>query len=308
MERWWSRSAGQAADLVGATSDPPARAVGGRILIANVLDPLINVADAVLRFWHDQAGFGWGASIIALTVCVRLFILPLTFKQVRSMQAMQRLQPELKRLQERHKGDRQRMNQEVMSFYQEHKVNPLGSCLPLVLQFPFFMALFYLLRGDQFKADIAGEERFLIIPNLAEKVTGHPGVLATLIVLYVGTQLGASLVTAITLDKNQRRLMLALPFIFVFFILNFEAGLIVYWITTNLWTIGQQLAVKKLMPAPAPLALDDGRPAKSREGSGQRDKTTGKAATPESAAAGNGRPQAAPRAPRKRKKRSGRRR
>ena len=81
-----------------------------------------------------------------LTVVVRLAILPLTFKQVRSMQAMQRLQPEMKKLQERYKDDRQRMNQEMMKLYQEHKVNPLGSCLPLLLQLPFFLSLFYLQR------------------------------------------------------------------------------------------------------------------------------------------------------------------
>ncbi len=101
-------------------------------VLANILQPLIDINEAVLRFWHNDIGLSWGASIIGLTVVVRMAILPLTFKQVRSMQDLQRLQPEMKRLQARYKEDRQRLNQEMMKLYQEHKVNPLGSCLPIV--------------------------------------------------------------------------------------------------------------------------------------------------------------------------------
>ena len=132
--------------------------------IANVLQPLIDACQAVLEFWHDLIGDfpdSWGWSIILLTFTVRLFILPLTFKGVKSMQRLQRLQPEIKKIQERYKDDRQRMNQEVMAFYQREKVNPLGSCLPLLLQIPFFIALFYLLRSDAFKEDIANNPGFL---------------------------------------------------------------------------------------------------------------------------------------------------
>ena len=167
------------------------------------------------------------------------------------MQRLQTLQPEIKKIQERYKDDKQRMNQEVMAFYQREKVNPLGSCLPLLLQIPFFISLFSLLRSTSFKADIASNPGFGPIDNLAEKVT-DPVLLGVLIVLYVGTQLAASAVTAISADPTQRRIMFALPFVFVVFIINFPAGLIVYWITTNVWTIGQQLAVKKLYPKPVP--------------------------------------------------------
>src|SRR5919106_3700607 len=121
------------------------------MFIANVLQPLIDASEAILRFWHALIGDfdgSWGVAIILLTFTVRIAILPLTFKGVKSMNELQRLQPELKKIQERYKDDRQRMNQEVMRFYQEHKVNPLGSCLPLLLQFPFFIALFYMLRED----------------------------------------------------------------------------------------------------------------------------------------------------------------
>jgi YidC/Oxa1 family membrane protein insertase len=274
---------------------------------ANVLQPLVDFAHAILKFWHDEVGVSWGVSIIGLTVVIRLLILPLTFKQVKSMQALQQLQPEIKKIQERYKDDRQRMNQEMMSFYQENKVNPLGSCLPILLQLPFFFSLFYLLRSSEFKADIEGAERFLFIPDLAAPVTGHPGVLATLIVLYVLTQLGASIITAISADRTQRMIMLSLPFVFVVFIINFEAGLIVYWITTNVWTIGQQLLVRKLYPKPPPLeraAIADGKPARGKPPS----PATAPAAQA-SGGAGNGGPsKAPPRSPRKKKKRSGRRR
>ncbi len=282
---------------------------------------LIDLCDAILQFFHDQVGFSWGASIIGMTVVIRLAILPLTFKGVVGMQEMQRLQPEIKKLQERYKDDRQRMQQETMRLYKEHQVNPLGSCLPLLLQIPFFIALFDLLRGPKFRADIVGEESFLFIPNLAEPATG--GVLVVLIVLYVATQLGASLVSLATADKMQRRIFLALPFLFVFFIISFPTGLIVYWITTNVWTVGQQLLVKKLFPKPEP--IDASEPTTSKPARGKPEPAAaavaeqkadgasadGKKAGRKKAAAtaGNGGPaKPPPPSPRKKKKRSGRRR
>lgn len=220
------------------------------IFIANILQPLIDVNQAILQFWYDVFG-NWGVAIIGMTIVVRLVILPLTFKQVKSMQDLQRFQPEMKRIQARYKEDKQRMQQEMMKFYKEHNFNPLSSCLPLILQLPFFMSLFYLLRSDHFKHEIASNPSFLFIPNLAQKATG--GVLVALIILYIGTQLGASAVTALRADKQQRLIMFGLPFVFTFFIINFPAGLIVYWITTNCWTVGQQLAVKKFLPKPDPI-------------------------------------------------------
>jgi YidC/Oxa1 family membrane protein insertase len=285
------------------------------MLIANVLQPLVDACKAVLEFWHDLLGDwngSWGVSIILLTFTVRLFILPLTFKGVKSMQRLQTLQPEIKRIQERYKDDRQRMNQEVMAFYQREKVNPLGSCLPLVLQIPFFISLFYLLRSTDFKHDIAGNPSFLFIDNLAEKVT-EPVVLGVLIVLYVGTQLAASAVTAISADKTQQRIMYALPFVFTIFIVNFQAGLIVYWITTNIWTFGQQLVVKKLYPKPAPVGPSDepeeAKPARGKPAPAAA-LTDGKdgGSKPAPKSGGNGTAAKPPPSPRKRKKRSGRRR
>src|SRR4051794_10037776 len=114
--------------------------------IANVLQPLIDACQWILEFWHDLIAGSWGWAIILMTFTVRLAVLPLNFKGVKSRQRLQTLKPKIKEIQARYKDDRQRMNQEVMASYQREKVNPLGSCLPLVLQIPFFISLFYLDR------------------------------------------------------------------------------------------------------------------------------------------------------------------
>jgi YidC/Oxa1 family membrane protein insertase len=223
-------------------------------LTANIFQPLIDLANAVLQFFHDSAGLSWGMSIIALTVVTRAVLIPLTYKQLKGMRALQALQPQIKELQEKYKNDKQRMQQEMMRFYKENKVNPLASCLPLLAQFPVFISLFFVLRHE-LPDDIGceaghcgSEASFLFIHDLTAKATG--GELITLIVLYVGTQLISSMVMMITADKSQRTMMMLLPFIFVPFILNFPAGLILYWITTNIWTIGQQLVIKQIVPPP----------------------------------------------------------
>ena len=113
-----------------------------------VIQPLIDFFEAILKFFHDNVGLGWGFSIIALTILVRACLLPLTFKQFHSMQRLAHLQPEMKKLQEKFKDDKERMNQEMMKFYRENKVNPFASCLPMVAQFPVFISLYYMLRID----------------------------------------------------------------------------------------------------------------------------------------------------------------
>src|SRR4051812_38648682 len=226
-------------------------------VLANILQPLIDINEAVLRFWHNDVGLSWGASIIGLTVVIRMLILPLTFKQVRSMQALQRLQPEMKKIQQRFKDDKQRQQQAMMEFYREHQVNPLGSCLPLILQFPFFIGLYQTLRSDQFQQEVGDGGKFFFIPDITEPLTG--AALVVMIVLYVSTQLASSYVSSFNVqDKNQKRLLFIFPFIFVPVVINFEAGLLVYWITTNLWTIGQQLFVRKFLPPPEPAAVKAG--------------------------------------------------
>ena len=240
-------------------------------IIETILGPVIAIFQAAILFFHDTVGLGWGLAIIALTVLVRIVLLPLTIKQFRSMQALQTLSPQIKALQAKYKEDKQRLNQEMMKFYQENKVNPFGSCLPLVAQIPVFISLFYMLRKP-LKIDICGPEsailavgkaatpptgidttycqavdpgsaKFLFIPDLTAPSVGW--VLILLLVLYVGSQLLSSVLMAVTSDRNQKIIMIALPFVFVFFIKGFPAGLMVYWITTNFWTVGQQYFLKR---------------------------------------------------------------
>src|SRR5450755_2966035 len=116
------------------------------LVAANIFQPLIDVFESIMKFFHNNVGVGWGVSIILLTILIRALLLPLTLKQFKSMQALQRLQPELKALQAKYKDDKQRQQQELMKFYRENNVNPLGSCLPLAAQLPVFISLFYMLR------------------------------------------------------------------------------------------------------------------------------------------------------------------
>jgi len=239
------------------------------LLTANIFQPLIDVFEAVLKFFHNSLGVPWGWAIVLLTVAIRLVLVPLTVKQFHSMQALQRLQPELKALQAKYKDNKERQQQELMKFYKENNVNPLGSCLPMVAQLPVLISLFYMLR-QSLRADICPTRQpgysttlhkvvslkttvacglhhgagFLFIGDLTNKATGV--VLIVLILLYVGTQLVSSLMmSAPGMDKTQRQLMMFMPLIFVIFIIRFPAGVIVYWITTNTWTMGQQYILRR---------------------------------------------------------------
>ena len=127
-------------------------------VLANILQPLIDVFEEVLVFFHDYVGLSWGSSIVALTITIRALLLPLTLKQVKSMRGLQLIAPEMKKLQEKYKDDRQRLNQEMMKLYSEHKVNPFASCLPLLAQLPVFISLFYLLQDD-LRFEICGQTR-----------------------------------------------------------------------------------------------------------------------------------------------------
>jgi YidC/Oxa1 family membrane protein insertase len=294
--------------------------------LANILQPLIDAFEGVLLFFHDNVGLAWGTSIIALTVVVRAALVPLTLKQLRSMQTMQRLAPEIKALQEKYKDDKARLQQETMKFYQERKVNPFASCLPLLLQMPVFISLFYMLRKD-LRHDICPDinppsvpnpkpcgsteaSQFFFIPDITAPAKG--GVLIALLVMYVGSQLLSSVFMSTTVDRNQRLIMMGLPFFFVPFIIGFPAGLLIYWITTNLWTVGQGLVVRKLMPVPAPATATGvaGLPGAAWAAAPEprRRRPTDQDADGASAEQPERRPAAPPPPPRKKKKRSGRRR
>ena len=141
----------------------------------------------------------------------------------------------------------------MMAFYKENNVNPLASCWPLLLQLPVFLSLYQLLNSDSFKADMLADPpvSFFFIPDLTEKATG--GVLVVLIVLFIGTQLGAGLVMSSRIqDRNQKLIMFGLPLLFAPFVAQFPAGLAVYWISTNVWTLGQQAVVQAFWPPPTP--------------------------------------------------------
>jgi YidC/Oxa1 family membrane protein insertase len=250
------------------------------ILTANIFQPLIDVFEAVLKFFHNSVGVGWGLSIVLLTVVVRAILIPLTVKQFHSMRKLQVLGPELKAIQAKYKEDKQRQQQEVMKFYKENEVNPFASCLPLVAQLPVFIGLFYMLRTS-LRKDICpgiqhayqakhgpssavacgphGGAGFLFIPDLTNKATG--AVLVVLIVLYVGTQLASSLMMSTpTMDSTQRRIMLLMPLFFVVFVISFPAGLILYWITTNSWTMAQQYVIRRRLGPVVPVTSTAGPP------------------------------------------------
>ena len=312
------------------------------LLTANIFQPLIDVFEAVIKFFHNSIGVPWGWAIVLLTVVIRALLVPLTLKQFHSMQKLQRLQPEMKAIQQRYKDDKQRQQQELMKFYKENQVNPFGSCLPLVAQLPVFISLFYMLRSS-LRHDICPEKNpihaahtvpcgphtgasFLFIPDLTNKATG--AVLVVLILLYVGTQLGSSLLmSSPTMDKTQRQIMLFMPLFFVIFIISFPAGVIVYWITTNAWTILQQYVVKRRLGPVTPVPVTVGATA---DGGGRGDRAEpasagangsggglagllrGRTKEAEPAAVGSTtsrqRQGPPPPPPRKKKKRSGRRR
>ena len=297
------------------------------MFFANIFQPLIDLFGWLLNSFHD-IGLSWGWSIIAMTVLVRAALLPLTFKQFKSMQALASHAPEMKKLQERYRNDKERLNQEMMKFYRENKINPFASCLPLLAQLPVFLALFYLLQDD-LRFDICGqtanpcgpgEASFLFIPDLTD-VAPMPELLI-LIVLYVGSQLASTLLMSTVTDRTQRMIFLALPFFFVIFIINFPAGLLVYWITTNLWTIVQQAIIRKRLgpmrpPGQEGMGLGDllrggsTSPAAATAG-GNNQRGSGSRGSGSGSSGGNqpkGRTSGPPPAPpRRKKKRSGRRR
>jgi YidC/Oxa1 family membrane protein insertase len=253
------------------------------LITANIFQPLIDVFEAVLKFFHNSVGVPWGWSIVLLTVVIRALLVPLTLKQFHSMQRLQQHTPELKAIQQKYKDDKQRQQQEMMKFYKENQINPFGACLPLAAQLPVFISLFYMLRSS-LRTDICPQIQpgahlvnghwtgishahtvpcgshgasFLFIHDLTNKATG--ATLIVLILLYVGTQLASSLLmSSPTMDRTQRQIMLVMPLFFVIFIISFPAGVIVYWITTNTWTILQQYIVKKRIGPMGPPATAEG--------------------------------------------------
>jgi YidC/Oxa1 family membrane protein insertase len=243
-----------------------------------------NIKDAFisfLEFLHDDVHLTFGWAIVATTIMVRLLILPLFIKQYHSMRRMQAYAPQIKELQARFKGNRQKLNEEMMRFYKENQINPFSSCLPLVAQAPVFIVLYYALREFSRTAETRhGALDFMwIIPDIARNLLDIGWGAAVLLAIYATSQLLASELSMTPATAgNQKWLMRLLPFGIVFFVTTFPvpSGVVIYWVTTNLWTCGQQLVIKrKIGPNPY---LEEAAEAAAARPSGSRTPPKGAAA------------------------------
>ena len=220
-----------------------------------VFSQLEGVMIHVLNFFHSNVGLPWAWSIVATTIVVRMILVPLTIRQIHSMQNLQKHAPQMKEIQKKYKQDRQKQNEELMKFYRENNINPAASCLPMLAQLPVFIALYYTLKhfDKHFHVGPHTDLSFLhFIPSIQDHTTSHWGGFVLLFV-YVASQMVSTLYMSATADKMQRTLFMVMPLIFVFVIARFPAGLVLYWVTTNLWTVGQGLITRRLMPKPGAL-------------------------------------------------------
>jgi YidC/Oxa1 family membrane protein insertase len=236
-----------------------------------MLDPLYDAVGYVLAFFYALIP-NLGVAIILLTITVMLLLFPLTAKSARSMLEMQRLQPEIKKLQAKHKGDRQKLNEEMMKLYQEHKVNPLGGCLPILVQLPVFFALFHVLRHivsstpagsslhtDMLAAERAGHGLEFLGMDLSLQATDNHGSLWAALPYYV--LVGLVFLTGYLQSRQSARnqppganpqmqmITRVLPLVLGVSSLFFPAGLVLYFFVSNLWRVGQQeLIMRKIAP------------------------------------------------------------
>ena len=233
-------------------------------VFASIWNFIVAVLNYGLQFLYDLVG-NYGIAIILLTVLVKLILLPLTIKQTRSMLAMQRIQPEIKKLQEKYKGDKEKLSQEMMKFYKENKVNPLSGCLPLLMQMPIFIALYTVLRkyvmtppimllGSVVQNNVASpglilvkgslirDTSFLWIENLSDSVR-VAGIFGYFLVILLMASTWYSQKQVMT-DPRQKGMMYAMPLIMGFIGLSLPAGVILYWVTTNILQIIQQYGIQ----------------------------------------------------------------
>ncbi|MEU1051547.1 membrane protein insertase YidC [Streptomyces sp. NPDC005876] len=229
-----------------------------------------------------DTGWAWGLSIVSLVVLIRICLIPLFVKQIKSTRAMQTLQPEMKKIQERYKNDKQRQSEEMMKLYKETGTNPLSSCLPILAQSPFFFALYHVLNGiatgdtigvinerlleSAQKAHIFGAPLAAKFTDGASKVdalgsslTDVRVVTAIMIVLMSASQFftqrqlmtkNVDTTVKTPFMQQQKMLMYVFPVMFAVFGINFPVGVLVYWLTTNVWTMGQQMYVIRNNPTP----------------------------------------------------------
>jgi YidC/Oxa1 family membrane protein insertase len=244
-------------------------------LLASPLTPIEHLLRHVLDWIHGTIGLPWAWSIVALTIAVRTLLVPLTVKQIHSMQNLQRHAPQMKEIQKKYKGDRQRMNQELMAFYKENQINPASSCLPLVAQLPVFFALYFVLRNFSkhppggHAAVAHGEFSWLhVVPNIAAHANAHWSGFV-LLGIYAASQISSTYFMGTTMQKSQRNMMMVLPLLFVPILVRFPTGLVLYWVTTNLWTVGQGLITRRLVaktPTAAPVRRSSRAPRRDEPG------------------------------------------
>jgi len=246
------------------------------MIVFSVLQPLEDVMHGILEFFHEQGHLPWAWAIVATTIVVRVVLVPLTVKQIHSMQSLQKHAPEMKEIQKKYKGDRQKMNEELMKFYRENNINPAASCLPLAAQIPVFFALYFVLRDFANEVPEGADLSWLhIVPDISAPANSHwSGYL--LLAVYASSQVLSTWFMSTTMDKVQRWIMMGLPLVFITVVAHFPAGLVLYWVTTNLWTVGQGLITRRLVPkTPAPslaggLKRSSRTPPKDDGGNGAR--------------------------------------
>ncbi|MBI3994749.1 MAG: membrane protein insertase YidC, partial [Nitrospirae bacterium] len=210
---------------------------GSWAIVRFIARPLFHI----LQFFHGFTG-NYGAAIVLLTVGVRVIFIPLSHKSYRSMKDLQVLQPQLQVLQKKHKDDKQRLQREMMELYQKNKVNPLGGCLPMLLQIPVFVALFNVLYTT---IEIRQAPFILWIQDLSDKDPYF-----VLPILMGLTMLIQQKMQPTTMDPMQAKLFLLMPVFMTFLFLNFSSGLVLYMLTNNVLTIGQQYFTMKYFERP----------------------------------------------------------
>jgi YidC/Oxa1 family membrane protein insertase len=218
--------------------------------LQNLFSPVVDVLGVVLLYFHNTLGAPWWLSIAMLTVVVRTVLFPLTVKQVKSMRAMQDLRPEMERIRAQYRDNRQKQQEEIMKLYQERKVNPLGGCLPILVQMPIFIGIFYVIRkfGGTPGRTAPEYESFTHGGILWFQDLAHADPYYILPILSAVTMLASTEITAKNVDPQQRWLMRLLPVGFTVFLLNFPAGLFMYWITSNLVTLVQNYVIYNYGP------------------------------------------------------------
>lgn len=191
-----------------------------------------------LKFLHRYVG-NYGFAIIIITVVLKVLFFPLTHKSYKSMKDMQKIQPKMAALKEKFKDDRDGMNKAVMELYRDNKVNPLGGCLPMVVQIPVFFALY---KALMFSMELRHAPFLMWITDLSDKDPYYVTPLIMGVTMFIQQKMTPS-----QMDPVQQKMMLALPVVFTFMFLSFPSGLVLYWLVNNLLTIGQQMYINKLV-------------------------------------------------------------